>query len=262
MRSDWARAAFAPDGSPSFADLLRRLDPGLLPSVQSPAPVPAVAIGTTILALTFDGGIVMAGDRRATEGLQIADRRIEKVFPADDYSAVAIAGVAGTAIDMVKLFQVELQHYEKIEGDELSLEGKANRLAQMIKLNFPAALQGLVVVPLFGGFDRARGVGRIFRFDVVGGKYEEADHATTGSGGVHARGTLKKRWRPGLSRAEAIRAAVEALVDAAEEDAATGGPDLIRSIYPIVATVSAEGYRQVPDSELKTIVQKLLAGRA
>src|SRR5512135_374649 len=164
---DWARAAFSPDPNPSFSDMIRKIDPGMLPVADPSTSMPAVPHGTTILALRFDGGIVMAGDRRATEGFTIADRRIEKVFPADDFSAVAIAGVAGLAIDLVKLLQVELEHYEKLEGDRLSLDGKANRLAGMIKQNLPLAMQGLVVVPLFGGFDLRRGEGRIFRYDAV-----------------------------------------------------------------------------------------------
>ena len=196
---DWARAAFSSDPNPSFADLVRRLDPGMLPASDPSTPL-TFPHGTTILALRFADGIVMAGDRRATEGLSIADRRMEKVFPADDYSAVAIAGAAGPAVDIVKLLQVELEHYEKLEGDRLSLEGKANRLAQMIKQNFPLALQGLVVVPLFGGFDLRRAEGRIFRYDAVGGRYEDIDYHATGSGGVHAKASLKKSYRKELAR--------------------------------------------------------------
>lgn len=257
---DWARAAFSADPNPSFADLVRRVDPGMLPAAENSTPL-AIPHGTTILALRFADGIVMAGDRRATEGFSIADRRMEKVFPADDFSAVAIAGAAGPAIDIVKLLQVELEHYEKLEGDPLSLEGKANRLAQMIKQNFPLALQGLVVVPLFGGYDTHRDEGRIFRYDAVGGRYEDIDYHATGSGGVHAKASLKKTYRRDLEKDGAVRAAVEALTDAADEDAATGGPDLERGIFPIVALVTKDGYSVVPDADLRPIVQSILADR-
>src|SRR5205823_14249707 len=207
--------------------------------------------GTTVLALKFTDGVVMAGDRRATEGFNIADERIEKVFPADEYSTVAIAGAAGQATEIVRLFQTELEHYEKVEGDRLSLEGKANRLAQMIRGNFPMALQGLVVVPLFAGYDERRAEGRIFRYDVTGGRWEETDYHSTGSGSLHARGTLKKRWRPGLDRDGAIRAAVEALYDASQEDVATGGPNPLRGIYPTVRTITAAGVVAVPEDEVR-----------
>jgi proteasome beta subunit len=257
---DWARAAFSPDPNPSFSDLVRRVDPGMLPPSEAPTPV-SVPHGTTILALRFNDGIVMAGDRRATEGMSIADRRMEKVFPADEFSAVAIAGAAGPAVDIVRLLQVELEHYEKLEGDPLSLEGKANRLAQMIKQNFPLALQGLVVVPLFGGYDTRRAEGRIFRYDAVGGRYEDTDFHATGSGGVHARASLKKTFRRDLDRDAAVRAAIEALIDASDEDAATGGPDLDRNIFPIVAVVTSEGYAVVPDLELRPVVESIIAQR-
>ena len=189
----------APFGaSPSFVDLLRAEHPGTVPVARgegSPFPVPH---GTTILGLKFADGIVMAGDRRATSGNLIADAKIRKVFAADSLSAIAIAGAAGQAVEMVKLFQLELEHYEKITGDRLSLEGKANRLAQMIRGNFPLAMQGLVVVPLFGGFDERREEGRIFYYDATGGRWEEDDYQTTGSGGQPAKNSLKKRWKPGL----------------------------------------------------------------
>jgi len=259
---NWSRAAFSFDANPSFADLVRRIDPGLLPraDLASGSPV-RIPVATTILALRFADGVLVAGDRRATEGYTIADNRIEKVFAADEFSAVAIAGAAGPASDMVKLLQVELEHYEKIEGETLSLEGKANRLAQMIKQNFPMAMQGIVVVPLFGGFDRRRDEGRIFRYDAIGGRYEEIDYHATGSGGVHARATLKKRHRGDMPRAEAVRAAVEALIDASEEDAATGGPDLGRGIFPVVALVTTDGYETIDDAELRGITEDLLRER-
>jgi proteasome beta subunit len=218
--------------------------------------------GTTVLAIKFDGGVVVAGDRRAVEGFAIADERIDKVFPADETSAVAIAGAAGQATEIVRLFQTELEHYEKVEGDRLSLEGKANRLAQLIRQNFPMALQGLVVVPLFAGFDERRSEGRIFRYDATGGRWEEADYHANGSGAVHARGTLKKRWRPGMDRSAAIRAVVEALYDASQEDAATGGPNPLRGIYPTVKTITAAGVEPVAEDEVRTAFDAIVGESA
>ena len=257
--TDWTRAAFEPNANPSFADLLKAAEPHALPPYEHPAKEPlAIPRATTILALTFADGVVMAGDRRATEGYQIADRQIVKVFPADDFSAVAIAGAAGPAIDMVRLFQTELEHYEKVEGEVLSLEGKANKLAQMIKANFPMAMQGLIVVPLFAGFDRRRAMGRIFRYDAVGGRYEDSNYHATGSGGKDARAALRTGWFKTMPREGAIRAAVEALTVASEEDVATGGPDLARGIFPVVATVTAKGYEEIGDDELRPVVASVL----
>jgi proteasome beta subunit len=235
--------------NPSFSDLVTGTRPDLVPVVRADG-LP-VSHGTTVLGLKFRGGMLMAGDRRATEGYAIADDRMDKVFAADDYSAIAIAGVAGQALEIVRLFQLELEHYEKITGDRLSLEGKANRLAQMIKGNFPLAVQGLVVVPLFGGFDDRRGDGRIFYYDATGGRWEERDFHTTGSGGRPARTSLKKRWRPDMERDEAVRVAVEALIDASQEDVATGGVDPTRGIYPLILVVTAEGVAEVPEVEVR-----------
>jgi proteasome beta subunit len=250
---------------PSFVRLLRQAaphaapEPGAAAMVGQPlTPRPDVPHGTTVLALRFADGVVMAGDRRATEGFTIADERIEKVFPADETSAVAIAGAAGQATEIVRLFQTELEHYEKVEGDRLSLEGKANRLAQMIRQNFPMALQGLVVVPLFAGYDERKDEGRIFRYDATGGRWEEADYHSTGSGSLHARGTLKKRWRPDLSRDDAIRAAVEALYDASQEDVATGGPNPLRGIFPSVKTITSGGVVDVPVDEIRTAFEAIV----
>jgi proteasome beta subunit len=237
-----------------------------MPYASGPQPAghtqvrPEIPHGTTVLALKFGNGVVMAGDRRATEGFSIADERIEKVFPADETSAVAIAGAAGQATEIVRLFQTELEHYEKVEGDRLSMEGKANRLAQMIRQNFPMALQGLVVVPLFAGYDERRSEGRIFRYDATGGRWEEADYHSTGSGSLHARGTLKKRWRPAMDRIDAIRAAVEALYDASQEDVATGGPNPIRGIFPTVKTITADGVMEVPEDEVRAAFEAIVAG--
>jgi len=200
----------------------------------------------------------MAGDRRATEGYSIADERIDKVFPADDMSAVAIAGAAGQATEIVRLFQTELEHYEKVEGDRLSLDGKANRLAQMIRANFAMALQGLGVVPLFAGYDERKGDGRLFRYDVTGGRWEEADYHSTGSGSLHARGTMKKRWRPGLSREDAVRIAVEALYDASQEDVATGGPNPLRGIYPTVKVITSAGVEEVPEDQVRMAFEAVI----
>ena len=248
--------------SPSFVDALRAYAPELLELKAAGGTVPEVPHGTTVAALRFADGVVMGGDRRATEGLTIAQRDIEKVFPADDFSAVAIAGAAGPAIEMVRLFQSELEHYEKIEGFPLSLEGKANRLGQMVRGNLPLAMQGLVVVPLFCGYDTRRHAGRIFRYDVTGGRWEDADYHATGSGGRDARGSLKKRWRPDIDGDTAVDVLMEALYDAADEDAATGGPDLVRGIFPVVATVTAQGYWRIPDDELRKAAERVVAARA
>jgi proteasome beta subunit len=253
-------AAFG--ASPSFLDLVVRERPDALPAALTQPPQLPVPHGTTVLGMKFADGIVVAGDRRATAGNTIADPKMRKVFAADAHSAIAIAGAAGQAIEMVKLFQLELEHYEKITGDRLSLEGKANRLAQMIRSNFPMALQGLVVVPLFGGYDVRRAEGRIFYYDATGGRWEEDDFQTTGSGGQPAKNSLKKRWRPGLSRDDAVRVAVEALIDAAEDDAATGGPDANRGIWPIVMTVTAEGSADVDEDDVARAVEEVLAERS
>jgi proteasome beta subunit len=203
----------------------------------------------------------MAGDRRATMGNVIAQRDIEKVFPADEYSAVGIAGTAGLAVEMVKLFQLELEHYEKIEGATLSLEGKANRLSTMIRGNLGMALQGLAVVPLFAGYDTERGKGRIFSYDVTGGRTEEVGFAATGSGSVYARGALKKLYRHDLAEREMVTAVVQALYDAADDDAATGGPDLTRKIFPIVTVITEDGLRRLGATEVADIARAVLDER-
>ena len=258
--------AFTTPGSSSFVEFLGAHAPELLPSGRAALPGSDLAgalapHGTTIVALTVDGGVVMAGDRRATMGSMIASREIEKVFPADDFSAVGIAGTAGLAVEMVRLFRLELEHYEKIEGAALSLVGKANRLSTLIRGSLPLAMQGLAVVPLFAGYDLDGAVGRIFSYDVTGGRYEEHEHHSVGSGSVFARGSLKKRWRPGLDPAGGVQVALEALVDAADDDSATGGPDLARQIWPVVATVTGAGYQRVPDEQLGALVAELAARR-
>jgi proteasome beta subunit len=218
--------------------------------------------GTTIVCLKFAGGVVMAGDRRATEGYTIASRRIDKVSQCDHWSAMAIAGAAGPGMEMVRLLQTELEHYEKVEGEPLSLEGKANKLSQMIRANLPAAMQGLVVVPLFCGYDLRKGEGRLYKYDVTGGKYEEADHATTGSGSVHARNWIKAGFKPGMTPEEAIDLALLALFMAADEDAATGGPDAVRRIYPTVAVVDQNGYVKLADDDAERRSLEVLQGRS
>ncbi len=246
--------------NPSFVDLIT----GGEPVFRAPADVPselAIAHGTTVLGLKYADGVVMAGDRRATEGYSIADDKMDKVFPADDLSAISIAGAAGQAVEIVKLFQLELEHYEKITGDRLSLEGKANRLGQMIRGNLPLAMQGLVVVPLFGGFDERRAHGRLFRYDVTGGRWEEEDHHANGSGGRPAKSTLKKRWKPGLSRDDAVKVAVEALLDASQEDVATGGPDPTRGIFPLVYTITASGVDLVADDDVRGAYESVVEDR-
>jgi proteasome beta subunit len=257
-------AAFLTPGSSSFLDFLGDHSPELLPG-NRPVPVVKGAIelphGTTIVAATFAGGVILAGDRRATMGNIIAQRDIEKVFPADEFSAVGIAGTAGLAVEMVKLFQLELEHYEKIEGATLSLEGKANRLSTMIRGNLGMALQGLAVVPLFAGYDTERAKGRIFSYDVTGGRSEEVGFASTGSGSVFARGALKKLYRSDLSEQELTTAVIQALYDAADDDSATGGPDLTRRIYPIITVITEEGFRRLPDSDVAAIARSVVDGR-
>ncbi len=250
-------------GTSSFTEFLAAAAPDLLPSSYG---VSALAPhGTTIVAASFRDGVIMAGDRRATAGNLIAQRDIEKVFAADDYSLVGIAGTAGLAIEIVRLYQVELEHYEKIEGTQLTLDGKANRLATMIRGNLGQALQGLAVVPLFAGFDidaaNPADGGRIYSFDVTGGRYPEQHYHSVGSGSLFARGALKKLWHPDLDRGDAIRVVVEALYDAADDDSATGGPDLTRGIFPIVMLATAQGTTRVADDELGTVVRALLTDR-
>ena len=252
-------------GSPSFTDFLAAAAPDLLPRGT---PADAMPHGTTIVAAVYEGGVVMAGDRRSTAGNLIAQRDIEKVFAADDYSLIGIAGAAGLAIEIVRLFQVELEHFEKIEGTQLTLDGKANRLATMIRGNLGQALQGLAVVPLFAGFDvdaanngRGPASGRIFSFDVAGGRYPEQYYESIGSGSLFAKGSLKKLWTPGLDRVGAVRVAVEALYDAADDDSATGGPDLTRGIFPVVRLASAEGTSRIPDDELGGLVRDIVEQR-
>ena len=262
--SDQARwwGAFNDASTSSFVDVLRREHPHLLPEARlRPEDLSQVPHGTTVLAVRYRDGVIMAGDRQATAGYQVASRRIEKIFKADDFSGVGIAGAAGPAVEMAKLFQTELEHYEKVEGDSLSLEGKANKLGQMIRMNLPAAMQGLAVVPIFAGYDDKTGVGRLFKYDITGGRYEETNFESQGSGSKDARDSLKKLWKRDMSRDEALRVALEALIDAADEDVGTGGPDLIRGIFPTVKTITHDGFGDMPDDEVRRVCEDILAVR-
>lgn len=266
---------FLPDhDSSSFFDFLTAHHPDLTPSgrgggrslpsaldeSRGPAAYP-IPQATTVLAIKYAEGVVIAGDRRATEGFQIADRRIEKVFKIDEYSAMAIAGAAGPCIEMAKLFQTELEHYEKLEGVQLSCEGKANKLGQMVKANLPMVFQGLVVMPLYVGYDQKRGEGRIFKYDITGGRYEESDYYAIGSGGKDARNTMREHFRKSLSEEDALKLALLALYNAADEDVGTGGPDLVRGIYPTAKVVSAAGIVDQQESRIRNVYEAMIAGR-
>ena len=247
---------FTPGDDPgaSFPELLRRV--GLTTTFD--AGVGAIDVmhslgaphATTCVALRYDGGVVMAGDRRATSGNLISHRSMEKVVQADRHSGVAIAGAAGPAMEMIRLFQLQLEHYEKVEGSALSLEGKANQLSTMVRANLPAAMQGMVVVPIFAGYDLRRETGRLWDFDATGGRYEERDYVATGSGSLHAGTVVKVGYRSGLQRDQAIDLAAKALWEAADADSATGGPDVLRGIYPVVATIEADGWERLDDDDL------------
>ena len=256
-------------GTSSFADFLATSAPDLLPGAISARPGappagqagPDLPHGTTIVAMDFRGGVIMAGDRRSTAGSMIAQRDIEKVFRSDDFSCVGISGVAGVGLDLVRLFQLELEHYEKLEGRTLSLDGKANRLAAFVRGNLGGALQGLVVVPLFAGYDEDTGKGRIFSYDVAGGRYDERKFHGIGSGSVFARGALKKLYTDGMSESDAVTACMQALYDAADDDSATGGPDLTRQIYPVVAVVTEDGFRRLTDEQAGEYAEAVVGER-
>ena len=257
-------SAFLTPGTSSFAEFVGSVSPELLPSRRVLPAGDAATLAphaTTIVAATYEGGVVMAGDRRATMGNIIAQRDIEKVFPADEYSCVGIAGTAGLAVEMVRLFQTELEHYEKIEGTTLSTDGKANRLSALIRGNLGMAMQGLSVVPLFAGFDLVSQHGRIFSYDVTGGRYEETAFHSVGSGSVFARGSLKKLYREDLDQTGCVTAVVQALYDAADDDSATGGPDPVRQLWPVVYTVSRSGARRVPEPELAAVAGSIIESR-
>jgi proteasome beta subunit len=265
-------SAYLASTSSSFVDFLRVQAPDLLPTARSlPGTSGAgsdIPHGTTIVASTFSGGVLIAGDRRATSGNLIASRDLEKIFVTDDYSSVGIAGTAGIAIDLVRLYIVELAHYEKIEGVSLSLDGKSNKLANMVKGNLDAAMAGLAVLPLFVGYDveaqDPKRAGRIISFDVTGGRYEEnAGYHAIGSGSLFAKSSLKKLHEPDADADAAVRTAIEALYDAADDDTATGGPDLVRRIYPNVVTITAEhGAVPVPEEQTSAVAEAVVNERA
>ena len=257
--------AFLTAGSSSFTEFLGAAAPELLPGGRSTGRVEdftdLAPHGTTIVALRYADGVVMAGDRRATMGNVIAQRDIEKVFPADHMSCIGIAGSAGIAVELVRLLQVELEHYEKIEGTPLSVEGKANRLGTLLRGNLPLAMQGLAAVPLLGGYDPDEARGRIFSYDLTGGRYEELDFHAIGSGSFFARSALKKLADPGMARDAAVEAVVQALYDAADDDSATGGPDVFRRIYPVIAVVDRDGYARLDEDAVAGVVRGVLEGR-
>lgn len=244
------------DPGPDFARLVRSTGKEPFPPATG-ASTSEITHGTTCVAVRYDQGVVMAGDRRATAGNLISHRSIEKVFAADRHSAVAIAGAAGPAIEMVRLFQLQLEHYEKVEGSPLSLEGKANQLGQMLRSNLPAAMSGLAVVPIFAGFDLARESGRLFEYDITGGRYEESDYAATGSGSLHAETVIKVGYRRSMTAEQAIELLAESLFQAADADSATGGADRLRGIYPIFATISADGFERVDDAMISSTFDRI-----
>ncbi len=234
------------------------LNPSISPGGSTTAQIPPLPHGTTVLAFTYQNGVLIAGDRRATEGFQIASTRMEKVFQTDEFSAMAIAGAAGPCVEMAKLFRIELEHYEKLDGQPLTCEGKANHLGQMVKANFPLVLQGLVVIPLFVGFDLKRKCGRIFKYDITGGRYEETEFHAVGSGGKDARNSLKEHCKKNLPEQQAVQVALRALVNAAEEDVGTGGPDMFRGIYPTIKLVDHQGVRDVEESTLGSLCEAIM----
>ena len=251
-------------GGSSFTELLQVDHGHLVPDftrLAASADFSSVPHGTTVLAFKYRDGVVVAGDRLATEGHRVASRDIEKVFPADDHSLIAIAGAAGPAIEMARLMRIELEHYEKIEGEALELDGKANKLSQMIRANLPAAMQGLVVVPLFAGYDLRRRQGRLWKFDVTGGRYEETEFESTGSGGLYAGESLKKAHDPAADRAGGLRVAVQALTDAADQDRATGGVDLQRGIFPVVCFCTESGIERASDADVEAAYRAIVETR-
>jgi proteasome beta subunit len=265
------QAAFLAARIPSFTHFLSSYDPGMLPlgNLGSPAGgsdtandvIKGLPHATTIVAVACEHGIVMAGDRRATAGNMIVKRDVEKVLRADEYSAIAMAGVASIGIEFIRLFGVELEHYEKMEGRALSLEGKANRLGKMIRDNLMAAMQGLVFIPLFVGYDEDAGAGRIFSYDVAGGPYEEHRFHSIGSGSIFAKSALKKYYVDDMPVSDAILASVQALYDAADDDSATGGPDVSRGIFPVITTITGDGFRRLSDAESTEYAQQVVGER-
>jgi proteasome beta subunit len=264
------QAAFLAARIPSFTHFLSSYDPSLLPlanlgplagSDTAAEMIKNLPHATTIVAVTCEGGVVMAGDRRATAGNMISKRDVDKVFRADEYSAIAIAGVLAMGLELIRLFGVELEHYEKMEGRSLSLEGKANRLGKMVRDHLPAAMQGLAMIPLFAGYDEDTGIGRIYSYDAAGGPYEEHRFHSIGSGSVFAKSALKKYYTEDMPVTDAVLACVQALYDAADDDSATGGPDLTRRLFPVITTITDDGFRKLPDAESADYAQQVVDGR-
>jgi proteasome beta subunit len=255
----------------SFSELLRRQAPELLPVNRSgfidAVPSAALPHGTTIVALKFPGGVVMAGDRRATQGNMIASRDVQKVYITDDYTATGIAGTAAIAVEFARLYAVELEHYEKTEGVPLTFRGKVNRLATMVRGNLGAALQGFVALPLLAGYDvddpDPQAAGRIVSFDAAGGwNLEEEGYQSVGSGSIFAKSSMKKLYSQVRDADTALRVAVEALYDAADDDSATGGPDLVRGIYPTAIVLGAEPAEDVPESRIAELAREVIESRS
>ena len=163
-------------------------------------------------------------------------------------------------MEMVKLFQLQIEHYEKVEGQSLSLEGKANQLSMFVRNNLPAAMQGLMVVPIFAGYDNDIHQGRIWDYDATGGRYEERDFVATGSGQLHASTVLRVSWRRDITTQQAVELVSRALWEASDADSATGGPDLLRGIYPIVATITNTGFARIDDTVLAGIYNAITTG--
>jgi proteasome beta subunit len=262
------RGAFLAARIPSFTHFLATNAPDLLPASLGSQPLPGGADiikdlphGTTIVAAACERGVVLAADRRATAGNLISKRDVEKVFRSDEFSAMATAGTASVGFEFARLFGVELEHYEKMEGRSLSLEGKANRLAKMVRDNLMLAMQGLIMIPLFAGYDEDTGTGRIFSYDAAGGPYEEHRFHSIGSGSVFAKSALKKLYADDMPSSDAVLACVQALYDAADDDSATGGPDMPRKIFPVVTTITDDGFRRLPDPEAAEYAEQVVASR-
>jgi proteasome beta subunit len=251
--------SFEQDPGASFGELLKRV--GLSPFGGSvPGNEMLVPHATTCVALRCANGVVMAGDRRATSGNLISHREMEKVVQADQFSGVAIAGAAGPAMEMVKLFQLQIEHYEKVEGQSLSLEGKANQLSMFVRSNLPAAMQGFMVVPIFAGYDTLLKHGRLWNYDATGGRYEEHDFVATGSGMLHAGTVLRMGWKRDMTIDEGVELTARALWEASDADSATGGPDALRGIYPVVASITTDGFTRIDDAQLKITYEAIAKG--
>jgi proteasome beta subunit len=254
----------------SFSEYLRLQAPQLLPvgaGGDTGTAGAQLAHGTTIVALNFPGGVVIAGDRRAVQGNMIASRDMKKVYITDDYTATGIAGTAAIAVEFARLYAVELEHYEKLEGVPLTFAGKVNRLAIMVRGNLGAAMQGLVALPLLVGYDiddpDPKGAGRIVSFDAAGGwNIEEEGYQSVGSGSVFARSAIKKLYSQVVDGDSALRVAVESLYDAADDDSATGGPDLVRGIYPTAVTIGADGAIEVPEARIAELAREIIENRS